>query len=150
MELLTLPEVTATFMVPDFREESELRALVEKLIAFSQVGDTAHLEVGVYLNGRMIGFINDCGIGEDDIELGYVIHPAQQGHGYAAEAVRAVIGELFGMGFTRITAGYFEENAASRRVMIKCGMRPIERTDVEEYRGRRHLCRYCVIERGDV
>ena len=29
--------------------------------------------------------------------------------------------------------------------MEKCGMQPIAYTDEEEYRGVRHLCRYCEV-----
>ena len=49
------------------------------------------------------------------------------------------------MGFRRVTAGYFEGNEASHRVMEKCGMQPVAYTDEEEYRGVRHLCRYCEV-----
>ena len=45
---------------------------------------------------------------------------SQAGHGYATEAVRAVLEELRDMGFRRVTAGYFEGNEASHRVMEKC------------------------------
>ena len=70
---------------------------------------------------------------------------SQAGHGYATEAVRAVLEELRDMGFRRVTAGYFEGNEASHRVMEKCGMQPVAYTDEEEYRGVRHLCRYCEV-----
>ncbi|MGM9653433.1 MAG: GNAT family N-acetyltransferase [Eubacteriales bacterium] len=112
---------------------------------FSKIEDTVHLEYGIYQNGTLIGFINDCGVREDEIEIGYVIAPEYQGHGYATEAVRAMIHELRGMGFRKITAGYFEENAASRRVMEKAGMRPSGYVGREEYRGAVHTCIYCEI-----
>ena len=51
-------------------------------------------------------FINDCGIKGEEIEIGYVIHPDHQGHGYATEAVRAIICELREMGFRKVIAGY--------------------------------------------
>ena len=46
------------------------------------------------------------------------------------------------MGFRRVRAGYFEGNDASRRVMEKCNMQPIEATGEEEYRGEVHRCLY--------
>ena len=118
--LLTHPEVTKTFMVPDFATPEQAVALAERLIAMSRPEDTRHLEYGICLCGRLIGFINDCGIEEDEIEIGYVVHPHKQGHGYATEAVRAVLEELRDIGFRRVTAGYFEGNEASHRVMEKC------------------------------
>lgn len=93
----------------------------------------------------MIGFVNDCEIGDDEIEIGYVIHPQYQGRGYATEAVHAVIAELREMGFRKVTAGYFSENTASLRVMEKCGMQKTTITDEEDYRGKRHICKYCEI-----
>ena len=141
--LLTHPEVTKTFMVPDFATPEQAVALVSRLVAMSRPEDTAHLEYGICLDDRLIGFVNDCGIEEDEIEIGYVVSPDEQGRGYATEAVRAVLEELRGMGFRRVTAGYFEGNKASRRVMEKCGMQPIGETDEEEYRGEIHRCLYC-------
>lgn len=140
--LLTHPEVTKTFMVPDFATPDQAVALVSRLIAMSRPEDTVHLEYGICLDGRLIGFVNDCGIEEDEIEIGYVMHPDEQGHGYATEAVRAVLQELRSMGFRRVRAGYFEGNNASRRVMEKCGMQPIDESDEEEYRGEVHRCLY--------
>lgn len=143
--LLTNSEITKTFMVPDFESPEQAKALAEKLIAFGQIEDTAHLEYGIYRNGALIGFISDCGIEDDEIEIGYVVHPDFQGHGYATEAVRAMLGALREMGFRKVTAGYFQENDASRRVMEKCGMARTSKTDEIDYRGERHVCRYCEI-----
>ena len=84
--LLIHPEITKTFMVPDFESPEQAKALAEKLVNFSRIEDTAHLEYGIYLNGALIGFINDCGIEDEEIEIGYVVHPDFQGHGYATDA----------------------------------------------------------------
>lgn len=146
VELLTNPEVSKTFMVPGFQSEQQAMDLAHKLIAFSKTEDTAHLEYGIYLDGTLIGFVNDCGTEDGEIEIGYVIHPDCKGRGYATEAVSAVIGDLFRMGFQRVTAGFFEENAASRRVMEKCGMQPLERSERIEYRGVSRVCRYFSIQ----
>ena len=145
VDLLTNPEVTNTFMVPEMESRSRAKELVRKLIVFSQPDDTKHLEYGIYLGEKLIGFVNDCGAEDDEIEIGYVIHPQYQGHGYATEAVHTVIAELREMGFRKVTAGYFSENTASLRVMEKCGMQKTMITDEEDYRGRHHICRYCEI-----
>ena len=125
-KLLQNKEITKTFMVPDFETKAQVAVLVQKLISFSSLADTRHLEYGIYLNDALIGFVNDCGIEEDSIEIGYVIHPNHQGKGYATEAVKAVLHELKKMGFHKVTAGYFQENIASRQVMLHCGMEPVE------------------------
>lgn len=54
--------------------------------------------------------------------------------------------ELKKMGFHKVTAGYFQENIASRQVMLHCGMEPVDYTDTEEYRGQIHTCHYCEIK----
>lgn len=141
-ELLTNEEITKTFMVPDFENREQVYSLVDKLILFSRIEDTAHLEYGIYLDNRMIGFVNDCGTEEDAIEIGYVIHPKYQGHGYATEAVKTVLKELQEMGFQKVMAGFFEENTASRKVMEKAGMYLTNEVEEEEYRGKRHKCFY--------
>ena len=145
IDLLTNPEVTSTFMVPEMESRSCAEELVKKLIVFSQPDDAKHLEYGIYMSEKLIGFINDCGVEGDEIEIGYVIHPQYQGHGYATEAVHAVITELCEMGFRKVTAGYFSENTASLRVMEKCGMQKTTMTDEEDYRGKLHICKYCEI-----
>lgn len=145
VNLLSNPEIAKTFMVPKFESHEQMESLAKKLIAFSRQEDTRHLEYGIYLGEKLIGFVNDCGIKEEEIEIGYVIHPDNQGHGYATEAVRAILGELREMGFRKVTAGYFAENAASCRVMEKCGMHQSAVTDEVKYRGEHHLCRYCEI-----
>lgn len=44
------------------------------------------------------------------------------GKGYATEAYKSVIDELFRSGFTKIIAVHHVDNLASGRVMQKCGM----------------------------
>lgn len=146
VELLTNSEITKTFMVPDFKTRDKAVELAKKLVGFSQIDDTNHLEYGIYLAGKLIGFINDCGFENNEIEIGYVVHPDYKGQGYATESVKAVIEDLRDMGFKKVIAGFFEENVASRRVMEKCGMKLNNETDEEEYRGVVHKCLYCELE----
>ena len=142
VQLLTNHEIAKTFMVPDFKTPEQVTALAETFISFSQIEDVEHLAYGIYADDQLIGFINDCGMENDTIEIGYVIHPDYQGKGYATEAVHAMIEELLKMGFRKVKAGYFEENEASRRVMEKCGMKQLSYTDEIEYRGIVHKCFY--------
>ena len=145
-EMMRNPEITATFMVPDCSEEVQFYALADKLIEFSQINDTAHLEYGIYLDDYMIGFVNDCGYDDEAIELGYVIDPAFKGRGFATEAVNAVINELREMGFKKVVAGFFEGNIGSRKVMEKCGMHLNGNSDYEESRGKKFKCYECEME----
>lgn len=60
----------------------------------------------------------------DEPELGYRLRRASWGKGYATEGARALIAKGFtGLGARRVTASTYQDNAASRRVMEKLGMR---------------------------
>lgn len=76
-------------------------------------------------SGRMVGtcgftsfdYRSDCG------EVGYVLNPAVWGHGYATEALRAVIDFGFEqLHLHRIEARFIRGNDASRHVMERVGM----------------------------
>ena len=57
-------------------------------------------------------------------ELGWVLHPAQSGHGYATEAVHALMGLVFDdLGLHRVTARIDARNEASLRLADRLGMR---------------------------
>jgi ribosomal-protein-alanine N-acetyltransferase len=76
-------------------------------------------------SGRVVGH---CGIqmleGGPEVELGYALARAARGRGYATEAGRACLRYGFeDVGLDRIVAVAWPENAASRGVMEKLGMR---------------------------
>ena len=57
-------------------------------------------------------------------ELGWCLDPAQQGHGYATEAVEALIRVCFeDLGLRRVTANCFADNESSWRLMERVGVR---------------------------
>ena len=56
-------------------------------------------------------------------EVGYWIGHEYWGHGYATEALKAVIDHAFSLGILRIFAEHFAHNSASGRVMRKAGMK---------------------------
>lgn len=76
-------------------------------------------------NDEPIGAIDVVGITDDNktAEIGYVLSQKHWNKGYATEAFKAVIDELFHNGFTKIMAAHHIDNPASGRVMEKCGMR---------------------------
>jgi len=71
---------------------------------------------------RLIGGI---GLGRscDEVELGYWIAPAFWGHGYATEALRAVLERARLLGHRRVIASHFSENLATAKVLEKAGFR---------------------------
>ena len=145
--LMTDGEVGKTYMVPDLDTEEKKTALFERIRTLSASDE--RFVYGIYRDNRLIGLINDVGMEGGEIELGYVVSPAEQNRGYATEALAAAVNALFSEGFASVVAGAFAENAASRRVMEKCGMKPTGRTETIDYRGKSHLCVYCAIDRPE-
>ena len=57
-------------------------------------------------------------------EIGYVLNPSHQGHGYATEASRALLALGFdGLGLHRVIARVDSRNTASANVLRRLGMR---------------------------
>lgn len=61
---------------------------------------------------------------QDEAEIGWVLSPDHQGHGYATEAVRGLLRVCFEeLGLRRIVANAFADNEPSWRLMERVGMR---------------------------
>ena len=77
-------------------------------------------------DGTRIGDLCFKGLGENGIaEIGYGVLEAFQGQGYASEAVRAACRWAFGHAEVQsLEAETDAGNAASQRVLEKCGFRP--------------------------
>lgn len=129
-------------MLPEFKKREDSRKLAQKIIANSDINNHERLEYGIYLDNILIGTINDVGFNDEEIEVGYLIHPDYQRKGYATEVLKVIINEIGQMGFKRLTAGYFIENTASRRVMEKAGMTKTDLKEEIQYRGSCHSCEY--------
>lgn len=147
IRLLRNDEISKTYMLPEFEDDSAAESVFRHLLSLSQ--QEKHFVRAICLENRLIGFLNDVGIKDGTVELGYVIHPDDQNQGYATEALKASIWELFQRGYRAVQAGYFEENTASGRVMEKSGMQPISKTDEIEYRGALHHCLYYEIKKEE-
>ena len=143
-EILRSDVVKQTYMVPDLTPDAATE--LGKKIALLSCDPTRYIR-GIYLKGILVGQVNDVARENGSIELGWFIHPQYHSQGYATEAVKAMIPDLFSRGFEAVTAGAFAENAASLRVMQKCGMELQEFTEDIEYRGTTHKCIYYAIRR---
>ncbi len=140
VSLLTDERIKRTYMIPDFATPEEALALFDRLMRLSYQANSAVYAICLKEGGAPVGFVNNT---EYDLEnrrceVGYVIAPAHQNRGYATEAVRALIAELFRQGFPAVQAFYFEGNIASRRVMEKCGMVSTGEVARIPYRGKIH------------
>lgn len=139
-------EVKKTFMLPDFSVKEDALKLAYRFRGLSC--DYNRFVYGICLDNRLIGFVNDVFIGENIVELGYVIHPNFKNKGFATETLSACIDLIFKSGFKTVKAGAFEENLASQRVMQKCGMVLTGEEERIEYRDKIHRCVYYQIEKS--
>lgn len=142
--ILTNDIVKKTYMLPDLSADAALE-LARKIALLS--ADSSRYVRGVYLGDTLIGCLNDVEIKDGSIELGWAFHPDHYGHGFATEAVKAAITDLFHIGYSSVVAGAFAQNTASLRVMQKCGMQLQELTEDIAYRGKTHKCIYYAIRR---
>ena len=137
--------VKATYMVPDLPTRDTEMKLFTRIRELSERDD--RYVFGIFLEDKLIGLLNDTEISGKTVEMGYALHPDHHNRGYATEAFGAVIEHLFSSGFDEILAGAFEGNAASMRVMEKCGMKRTKMTASIEYRGVTHKCVYYSIKK---
>lgn len=79
-------------------------------------------QVAVERSGVLIGDvafrIHDAG---DRATIGYTVDPAHQGHGYATEAVSALLAWLAQRGVTTVDAEPLGDNLPSRRLLERLG-----------------------------
>lgn len=100
-----------------------------------ELGGWVQLSVEERSTGRLVG---DVGLSRHDgepgvIKVGYTVAPAFQGHGFATEAVAAMVGYAFDrLGAEVVRAYASAENVASHRVAEKVGMRLVERIEHRE------------------
>ena len=140
IEIYKNKEVKETYMLPDYRSDEGYLNLFENFKKLSN--DTRRYVRGIYLDDKLIGFINEVEKTEESIELGYVISPLYKGRGFATRALDLSINYLLSIGYKEIVCGAFETNLASIRVMEKAEMKKMLKTDRIEYRGKTHKCIY--------
>ena len=77
-------------------------------------------------DGKLIGNLSFKGSPDEGVvELGYGIDEEYRGYGYATEAVETILTWAFDQpGVTAVAAETEEGNAASQRVLAKCGFLP--------------------------
>ena len=140
LSLLQNEVVGKTYMVPDAIDEHMAGRLFAEFLELSGAHDRYVRTISV--GDTPIGVIHDVGIKYSSVELGWAILPQYHNIGYCTQALKTAMEELKQFGFTEVTAGAFEHNTSSLRVMEKNGMK---RTDVCEsitYRGEEHSCIY--------
>lgn len=127
-----LPEVNtwlggAPATLEVFRERLQDPERLETLFAITLLKDGGARLIGDIMvrigDGWSQREVRDQAAGVE-AELGWALAPEFTGHGYATEAVRAVIDVCFGrLGLRRVHAGCFATNEPSWRLMERLGMR---------------------------
>ena len=140
LDILTSEQVNKTYMLPDFPRREDAVPLFHRLMEMCR--DTESYIRAIVTENGLAGFLNSVDIQDKTIELGYVIHPDFQGKGYMTKALTLAMEELFSLGYEEILTGAFSTNTASIRVMEKCGMSRLSKTDEIEYRGATYTCVY--------
>jgi [ribosomal protein S5]-alanine N-acetyltransferase len=109
-----------------------LRYLPERLMVREPAGGADQLAcpdkfaINLKVDGTFIGHLLFCHHDSEQLvrEIGWVIQPAYQRHGYATEAAGALLKYGFEtLGLQRVVAACDSRNTASCRVMEKLGMR---------------------------
>lgn len=87
---------------------------------------------GVECAGRFIGLVDLDEVCAGWGDVGYWFERASWGHGYALEAARAVVHFAFNeVGLSGLRSGHAEDNAASRRVLLRLGFRYVDTVRVK-------------------
>jgi RimJ/RimL family protein N-acetyltransferase len=111
----------------DFPFEGDVGAVGAFLLATAARGEQrpfGYYRITRLADGRAIG-----GIGFKSqphggcVEIGYGLAPSARGHGYAADAVVALLAMAADHGLSRVIADTLLDNIASQRTLIRAGFR---------------------------
>jgi RimJ/RimL family protein N-acetyltransferase len=122
------PDV-ARYLYWDARDEGEVRDALEKKVAGTAIrseGDAVFLAAVLTSTGELVGdtVLHLLSQEHSTAEIGFIVHPDHQGHGYATEAARPLLKLAFeDVQVHRVIARVESRNVASARVLEKLGMR---------------------------
>ena len=140
LDILTSELVNKTYMLPDFAQREDAVPLFLRLMEMSR--DAGSYVRAIATEDGLAGFLNRVEIQGKTIELGYVVHPDFHGRGYMTKALQLAMEELFVLGYEEVLTGAFSTNIASIRVMEKCGMAKLDKTEEIPYQCVTHTCLY--------
>lgn len=92
-------------------------------------GPWTQIAIALRETDEIIGDIGVCPAPDGWAEIGFTLAPEHQGHGYASEAVRAVVEQ-----FSRLVAIIDARNTAAIALVTRLGFR-LEKTERAEFKG---------------
>ncbi|HYC98764.1 GNAT family N-acetyltransferase [Brevundimonas sp.] len=108
------------------RSLDELRTLYREMEAASDGDPGWHGFVLELHSGLVIGDVGIC-VGQPEqhqAEIGYSLHPRFWGAGYASEALKSLLADMFSRrGLHRVVAVTVADNSASRALLTRLGFR---------------------------
>jgi RimJ/RimL family protein N-acetyltransferase len=114
----------------DYPFEGDLAAIGSLLRATEQDGEQrpfGYYQIRRQSDGLAIGGVGFKGPPDGGVvEIGYGLAPSARGHGYATEALRALVQIAAGLGVTTIRAETDLANVASQRTLERAGFRQVE------------------------
>ncbi|MGO9963691.1 MAG: GNAT family N-acetyltransferase [Acidimicrobiales bacterium] len=124
----------------DFPFEGDFGAVGGFLRASAERGEQrpfGYYRVTRLADGRAVGGIGFKGQPDGGcVEIGYGLAPSARGHGYATEALVALLAMAAGHGLTRVIADTTPDNIASQRTLSRAGFRLVGTDDeLHHYEG---------------
>jgi RimJ/RimL family protein N-acetyltransferase len=125
---------TADAWADDFPFEGDVGAVGAFLRATAALGEQrpfGYYRISRVSDGRAVGGIGFKGPPDGgSVEIGYGLAPSARGHGYAAEALIALLAVAADHGVFTVIADTTLDNIASQRTLIRAGFRLVD-TDAE-------------------
>ena len=114
----------------DYPFDGDLRALGAFVAATERYGEQrpfGYYQVIRRADGQAIGGVGFKGPPGDDgaVEVGYGLASSARGHGYATEALAALLAAAARLGATTVRADTARDNEASRRTLERAGFRRV-------------------------
>jgi len=125
-EMRSLPEVARYLYEEPLTREQAAEKMGRLRTEIAEVGKWLNVAIERADNGVVVGDVGLCWTSDAhrQAEIGYVLHPACQGHGYATEAAAAMIEvALAGLQLHRVSGRLDARNTASARVLQRLGMK---------------------------
>ena len=144
-QILTNDKIKETYVIPDLSPLDQ-ENLFKKLKLNSK--SKGHYVRGIFKDGQLIGLINENGrLVDKRVDLSIAIEPSFQGKGYATEALKAAIDELFQLGYEEVSSYSFQTNLANIHVLEKCNMVKLPREEKLHYRDHDHTVVFYTIKK---